>query len=445
MAHIPMQRNDLSFWEARPDPPPCPTFAGEGRADVAIVGGGFAGLSAAYHLRKECPDLRIALLEAHTIGSGASGRNTGMLSPRIGGTILHLCDRYGEESARQLYECSILAVRQVQRLIETEQLDCSLEDAPQIKVARTRSQAVRLHKEAEMLQKLGFAGSYLSATEINKIAPVNYRAGLCYPQSAQLNPVQLCREFKRILLARGVQIYEQSPVSAVKSGPTVQIQLPTGTLLANQAILATNAYTPQLGVMAGQLVPLQTHVIVTDRLTTQQREQLTWEGRHCFYEADRLFCYYRLTPDDRIMFGGGQPLYTAAAHNRWSGGTDIGDPSTWRELERGFYRRFPSLSQVAISARWSGTIAMTLDEMPTIGAVAEKPGLYFAGGWNGHGVAFATASGAGVANLIVQRSQAEPSYPWERTGAPRVPTDPLRKIGLRAYLALLKLADVIER
>lgn len=240
---VPVERDDLSFWVDAPDERPCPPLHGDARAEVAVVGGGFAGLSAAYHLVQERPGLDVALVERNSIGSGASGRNTGMLGPRVGGMLLDLRRKFGEAEARRLYESSVEAVALVKALIRAEGLACDLEEAPQVKVALTHRQASTLQAEGRLLDALGFATAWYDEARLAAIAPFPYRAGLGYPVSGLLNPVKLCREMKRVLLARGVRVYEQTRVSAFRPGPPFALAVPGGTLTAAQVVLATDAYT----------------------------------------------------------------------------------------------------------------------------------------------------------------------------------------------------------
>lgn len=438
---VPIQREDLSFWVDTPDERPCPPLLGDARAEVVVVGGGFAGLSAAFHLIQERPGLDVVLLEGHSVGSGASGRNTGMLGPRVGGMLSDLCRRFGAAEGQRLYQASLDAVLQVKALIRAETLACDLEDTPQVKVALTQRQAATLQAEARLLEKLGFATSLYDEKRMAEIAPVPYRAGLCYPVSGLLNPVRLCRELKRVLLARGVRVHEQTRVSGFNPGDGLTLTFPGGSLRAAQVVLATDAYTPQLGLLKGQLIPIQTHVIQTERLTPAQLGRLNWPGRTPLFEASHLFNYYRLTPDDRIVFGGGRPLYQAAAKDRQSGATDVADPRVWQAQGQVFRQRFPALPEVAIAKQWAGTVGMTLDHLPLIGELSEAPGIFFAGGWNGHGVALATASGATIADLVMRRRSARTNFPWVRGRAPKIPPDPMRALGLSAYLTGLRLAD----
>ena len=444
MRSVAMSRDDLSFWVATEDVQPCPPLQRDLRCDIAVVGGGFAGLSAAYHLRRARPDLDIVLLESARVGSGASGRNTGMLGPRVGGTIVDLCRRYGDSEAQRLYDVSLRAVEHVKALITTEGIVCALEHTPQLKAAVTRGHAVALQAEARTLERLGFAAPWYDASDIARISPVRYQAGLGYPQSALLNPVLLCRELKRVLLASGVHVYEQTPVRGIAPGRPVTIRVDHGTVTASHVVLATNAYTPHVGFLHGQVIPIQTHVIQTEPLNGAQLARLNWPGRNPIFEAGHIFNYFRLTPDDRILFGGGRPLYRAVSGNSSAGAIDVADPRVWKAQAAVFVKRFPALDDVAVSRRWSGSLAMTLDHLPIVGELTGAPNVFFAGGWNGHGVAMATASGAIIADLVLGRRSTRANLPWVRGSARKIPGDPLRAIGLSAYLTGLEALDRLD-
>jgi gamma-glutamylputrescine oxidase len=441
---VPISRDDLSFWVRTPDPFPCPALEGEERADVAIVGGGFAGLSAAYHLSHENSALRIVLLEAHGVGSGASGRNTGILRPGVGGSFTTLCRRYGEAEAQRLYRATVSAVDHVVAMIRSERLECEFEETHHVKGALTTHQAHKLETEAELLGNHGFAANYYDGDAMASIAPVPYRGGLCCPQGGQLNPARLARELKRVALARGVRVYEHTPVRSIRQGNGICLETPGGTVSAKQVVLATDVYATKLGLLRGQILPIQTHVSLTDPLTVGQLDRLTWQQRRSFSDKRHIFNYYRLTRDNRIMFGGGRPIYRAAQDDRTAGQVDIAGPKVWRRQERDFAHTFPALPDARIEKQWAGTIGMTLDELPMIGELAEMPGMYFVGGWSGHGVHLATASGALIADLLAGRSTPETALAWHRNHAPRLPGDPVRAAGLSMYLSGLELADRLD-
>jgi gamma-glutamylputrescine oxidase len=335
-------------------------------------------------------------------------------------------------------------VEHVKALIAAEGIACELEDTPQVKAALTDRQVGALRSEARMLERLGFAAPWHDAGAMARISPVPYRAGLGYPHSALLNPVLLCRELKRIVIAGGVRMHERTPVRRLTPGRPVSIGLDGGTLTARQLVLATNAYTAQLGLLQGQIIPVHTHVIQTECLSQFQLARLNWPGRNPFFEAGNIFNYFRLTPDNRILFGGGRPLYRAAPGDPRCGATDIADPRVWQAQADVFAKRFPALADVAIANKWSGALAMTLDHLPIVGELSGAPGVFFAGGWNGHGVAMATASGALVAELVTECRSSRVNVPWVRGRAPRVPPDPFRAVGLSAYLTALGAMDRLD-
>jgi gamma-glutamylputrescine oxidase len=451
-----ISRDDLSFWVRSPDPRPCPALRGDERADVAIVGGGFAGLSAAYHLSRENSALRIVLLEANGVGSGASGRNTGILRPGVGGSFTALCRRHGEAEAQRLYRATVSAVDHVMAMIRSERLECEFEETHHVKGALTTHQSHKLQTEAELLGNHGFAANYYDGDAMASIAPVPYRGGLCCPQGGQLNPARLARELKRVALARGVRVYEHTPVRSIQRGSGIHLETPDGTVSAKQVVLATDVYAAKLGLLRGQILPIQTHVSLTEPLTDAQLDRLTWQQRRSFSDKRHIFNYYRLTRDNRIMFGGGRPIYRASKDDRTAGQVDIAAPKVWRRQERDFAHAFPALPEAQIEKQWAGTIGMTLDELPMIGELAAESlppaaaspaggsGVYFVGGWSGHGVHLATASGALVADLFAGRSTPETALAWHRNHAPRIPGDPLRTAGLSMYLSGLELADRLE-
>jgi gamma-glutamylputrescine oxidase len=441
---VSVPRNDFSFWVRTPDPLPCAALEGEVRADVAIVGGGFAGLSAAYHLIRENPAAEVVLVEAHSVGSGASGRNTGILRPGVGGSFSALCKRVGQAEAKRLYAASVRAVDQVVRTIRDEQLECEFEPSHHTKGAFTTNQAKKLQAEAELLNRCGFDADYHDTATMQSIAPIPYRGGFSCPQGGQLNPARLARELKRVVIERGVRVFENTPVRAIQPGSDIRMETPGGTVVAKQVVLATDVYATKLGLFCGQIIPIQTHVSVTEPLTTEERRRLTWDGRRSFSDKRHIFNYYRLTKDNRLMFGGGRPIYRADKHDRAAGAVDVADPSVWLQQRRDFVRAFPQLPGLRIEKQWAGTIGMTLDELPMFGELAEMPGVYFVGGWSGHGVHLAAASGALVADLLSDRVTAEEKLAWHRSSAPRIPGEPWRAAALTMYLGGLQLADRLE-
>ena len=418
----------------------------EGRApsaaEVVVVGGGFAGLSAAYHLIEAQPGLDVVLIEAGEVGSGASGRNTGMLGPGVGGTITQLRRRLGDEGAAEVFGASERAVRRVLGLIGREAIGCDLEVTGQLKVAMGARHAASLARQARDFEALGFEVPWLDAAQTRaRIATKAYCGALFYPEAAMLDPLKLCRGLRRVLIERGVRVVERCPVEAVVPGDPVVVRLGSGELRAKRAVMAANAYSARLGHLAGKVVPLHTHVILTAPLTRWQLSDLAWSGREAIIDARNFFNYYRLTPDDRVMFGGGQALYRPARGDRRAGALKVADPGIWRGLARELGSLLPPLAGLEVARCWSGAMGFTLDGFPVVGAAPEAPGIVHASGWCGHGVAMAFEGGAIAAEAAMGRGRPR-SLPWRGAGStPTLPPDPLRHMGLSTYLKALAWVD----
>lgn len=406
------------------------------RAQVAIVGGGFAGLSAAYHLVRERPSLDVVLLEAGEVGCEASGRNTGMLGPGAVAPITTLVRRLGAAGAARVFGATLEAVQRALDLIDEAGLACDLERNGQLVVARSERQATALREQARVFSEFGFDVESLGQEALQeKLASPLYLGGLRYPLAANLDPLELCRELARVCRERGVRILEKTRVQSVLPGTPARLRLEGCELAADRIVLATNAFTPRLGFLRDRVVPLHTHVVRTEPLGPRLRE-LGWAGREGVIEARNFFSYYRLTADNALLLGGGAPLYT--------GGERATDRARFAELEREIATIFPALEGVAIERSWSGVMGFTLDRMPVVGDLALAPGVLHAGAWCGHGVALALASGETIADLVAARRTRRTELPWIRGSAPWLPPDPLRGIGIHAYLAGLGLADRLD-
>lgn len=400
------------------------------------MGGGLAGLAAAYHLVRARPGLDLVLVEAGRVGGGASGRSTGMVGPGVGGSIVALRRRFGDALAARMFRASLDAVRATIRIIREERLACDLEIAAQLRVALTARQAARLGAEAAAYADLGFDVPALDAcTLVQTIGTAAYRGGLRFECAALVNPLALAAGLARLLERRGVRIYEGTPALAVRPGAPARVETPRGTLAAGRVVVATDAYSGHLRVLAGRVVPLHTHAILTEPLPPAAR----WPGREAVVDARNFFSYYRLTPEGRILMGGGRAIYRAGA-------AEAARPREWARLERELRRLFPALAGVRIERRWAGPLGFTLDGLPVVGALARAPGVLYAGGWCGHGIALSFAAGARIADLILapESARAAPRLPWHRGRAPLLPPEPLRGLGVGAALIALDLADRLQ-
>ncbi len=447
------------YWlsAARPKLPVFP--GGRVRADVAVIGGGLTGLSAAYHLLKRRPALRVVVLEAAALAAGASGRSTGMLGPGVGQSLGALSKRFGPAAACALYQATLRAVAYVESLITALGIDCELQMGGQLIVARSAGGRRRLRAQAELMQRLALPVEILDDATLARtlrLRPLiaeaaSFIAGpaaLRLPLAGTLHPVKLAAGLAERVLARGGILYEQARVTGwqLRPGGAVALQVAgsssadAGEVLAEQVVVATAGYTPTLGLFGGRILPVHLQALVTEPLDDQALSAIGWTGGEGVLDARRLFSYCRLTADKRIVFGGGAPRYyfggpaaAPAAGALWA----------LSRLSAELHRTFPDAARLVVASGWTGVIGYVIDALPAIGRLPQCPQVVHAVGWCGHGVALGTAAGEWIAELVCSASPQKgvPALPWFRAAVPKVPTELLRFAGFRASVKWMEMLD----
>jgi len=437
---VPTGYQPSPWWTGAPPADPRPPLVGDFRADYVVVGAGLAGLAAAYHLRRNDPDSTVVVLEAGQVGSGATGASTGIVAPGVGGPITLLRRRYGDQMAAATFAGSVTAVARTIDLVERENLDCDLELNGQLVCAVSQRQNRALRSQHRSFDELGFDIPYLPAPELaDRFGGRPYLAALRHPLAATLDPVKLCRSLADRLTALGVTIHERSPVLSIRPGVPVRLRCPSGTVRARQVVMATDGVQPG-GLPSAGVVPITGHVIRTDPLTDRQLDRIGWRDRDSVVDCRTFFNYYRLTPDNRIIMGGGR-VTLPPGKSADSSATDI----AWQRTEVELKTIFPELAEVKISDRWSGRIGSVLDRLPRLGRLPSAPGVWFTGGWCGHGIPLSVQAGFEVAHRITG-GPAETDVAWYRDKVLGLPGGPPRDWGLLAYLAGLDHRDrVLDR
>jgi glycine/D-amino acid oxidase-like deaminating enzyme len=410
------------------------------RVGTAVIGGGLAGLSAAYHLAKSRDHAgEVALFEATRLGGGASGRTTGMLTPGIGQDPAGLIKRCGLARARTLYAGTLAAVDYVHELAALEGIDCQLRSTGQLIVAHGSSGSGRLRQYSDALTALQVEHSALDAGELEAalMLGADFRAAttrggpaaLRLPRAGLLHPGMLVQGLARAVERHGAKIYEGARVVALKGRGPVRIHLDNGVVVeANKVVVATDAYAPELTGLRGRVLPLHLRVLATAPLTASQRRMIGWAGREAVIDSRRLFNYFRLTEDDRIVFGGGSPQYA------WGGNTDAiaRDGAAPDDLVRELQHAFPF--DLEVTSSWTGVIGLVLDALPIVGPTAHNPDVVYVGGWCGHGIALSVSSGRWIADLLAVGAESGPSAVWQRSAPASVPTEAARWVGARTAI-----------
>jgi len=433
---------EKSYWlEALPDPiVPNPALAGSHTADVVIIGGGYTGLSAGYHLKKLNPDLDVRLIESDVCGYGASGRNGGFSMTLFGLTKGITALRFDDEKARAAQRYMEKAVDYLHDFITDHAIDCDYERSGYLLVGTSDAQVKRVEHDFKILEKWGLGGverwdRQRLAAEFNTAF---YKLGWFEPRCGILNPAKLARGLKRVAEAVGAVVYEQSPVNDFTRTPSGDFVVRTGggEIRAEHLVVATNAYTVLFPELRALQKPAFTHIVLTEPLTNDQLASIGWGCRAGVEDARDLIHYYRLTADNRIAMGGGDVSIGY--------GTDLDrdlNAKVFKHLEDHITEIFPQLKGIGITHRWGGPVSVTLDMAPVIGYLGQDKKVLFSMGCIGHGVSMTTTNGRAMAELICgQTSERTELFFVGRRVIPW-PPEPLTHGLVHAIRGFMKLED----
>ena len=422
----------LSFWlddAARPDAQP--TFSGEAKSDLAIVGGGFMGLWAAIEAKERDPGRDVVVLEGGRVGWAASGRNGGFLSYSLTHSLENGVRRFPDE-IDELERQGMETYRGLVDAVERYGIDAELQPSPMLLLARRRHEAEWFPEAVRRSSRFGYLVEVLdrAATQGVLRSPV-YIGGLRIGGEghALVHPAKLAWGLRDAAVGLGVQIHERSPVREIeREGTGVRLRTERGSVLAEGAILATNAFPPLLRRLRSFVVPVYDHVLMTEPLSAEQLRSIGWAGREGLGDAANQFHYFRLSADDRILWGG----YDATYHvgNGVQRRFEL-DDEVHARLARHFFETFPQLEGIRFTHRWGGVID-TCSRFSVFFGRALGGRVAYAAGYTGLGVG-ATRFGARTALDLVDGLDTErTSLRMVRTKPVPFPPEPVRSIGIGA-------------
>ncbi|MBX3024596.1 FAD-dependent oxidoreductase [bacterium] len=415
-----------------------PALAGDTRADVAIVGGGLTGLSTALALRRAGVD--VAVLEREFCGFGASGRNAGHLTPTIGKDLPTLLMLHGEARTAAIVRFADHCVRRTEALIAEHGIDCDYAPSGNVMAVVHPKQERRLRRAAALAGRVGAPLRFLEPDEMRaRGLPPAFRSGVLEGAGGTLEPGKLVLGLRRAARAAGVRLHEGTRVVEVRAGARPAVRTPHGTLRAEHVVMASNAWTREIGAPGAKILPLYVTLFETAPLSDAQRAALGgWPRREGIYTAHEMLESYRLSAARTIIGGSKAPRYAWGARPGTHGGPHARSQG---EIAAAFRARFPVLAELPIAHFWGGWIAMTLSFLPSIGRVGRDGTLWHALGYNGHGVAQATAVGDILADGILGRDNE-----WARVfpkPAPTLPPEPFLWLAARGLLAVFRTIDRI--
>lgn len=427
-----------SYWMKTRNYTPGNPLKGDIDVDVAIIGGGYTGLSTAYHLKKEQPGLRIAILESEIIGYGASGRNGGFNMTLFGLALGITALRFGRAKAREAHLYMERSVDLLKNLVEELDLDCDYEHTGFLKVATSEKYKKRILDEIELVHKLGIDGiKWLGKNQVREEvkSPV-YIGAWSEPRCGILNPAKLSWSWAETLRGMGVEIYEKTPVTQVKRGAKkLSLMTPAGVVTSEKMVFATNAWSHFFPKMANKQLPVWTHIVISEPLTDEQYKSIGWQNRQGIEDARNLVHYYRLTEDNRIVMGGRD----VSVSRGYDMDKDMNE-QIFEGLRNDVRTIFPQIKGIQFTDAWGGPISVPVDMAPALGYLGDERVVYSLG-CVGHGVSLTHLNGQTIRDLILEKkTDLTEVFFVNRTQIPW-PPEPFRSLGVKAIKGYLHMED----
>ena len=412
-----MNLKEKNYWlETVAEPAKGATGALPDRVDVAVIGGGFCGLSAARTLAQR--GVQVALLEAESLGWGASCRNGGMVLTGMKLPVPTLIKRYGREVVQRMYAASLESIDLVERIVQEEGTDCDFSRCGHLEVACKQSHfddyaAAAARIKNEFNHELRIIPKNALQSEIGSQI---YFGGMVDETSAGVNPARYVHGLAKAAQRHGACLFDHTRVTEVSSQSNgangrFHVETTRGSLTAKEVLLASGAYTTEATPsLRKKVIPIGSYIIATEVLPDPLAAEVSPRNR-MIYDSKHFLYYYRLTPDNRMLFGGRAAFFPESE-------------TTVREsaelLRQGMIEVYPQLRNTKVEYVWGGTLDFVMDVMPHSGKI---DGMYFAVGFAGHGVAAATWMGAKLAGVICGDPD---DNPFSRIAFPSAP------LGLRS-------------
>lgn len=422
-----------SLWaQTVEEPPEAPAFAGDADCDLAVVGAGFTGLSAALHAARD--GARVVVLEASEPGWGASGRNGGEVLPGLKLMPDEICALMGREAGERLVAFSEGGPDLVFELIKRYAIKCEATRGGWLRPAHTKGAEAGLRDNLQQLIDRGYGAHWLEATEAAaQLGTDTWHGAILDPRGGTVQPFGYARGLCRAAQQEGAAVYGQSPVTEVtRDGGKWQVRTSGGIVRAEKVLLATNAYTgfhcPALNDrLARSILPVASFLVATEPLSDNLQKTILPDGQ-CFSDSRRFLLYGRKDAAGRMLLGGRGLLREP------KGRGDFG------HIEKALRQVYPMLAEVKFTHHWSGRLAVTPDYLPHIHE--PEPGLLMALGYTGRGVALATALGGAMGQYAASGDKSH--LPLPLTPITPIPFHGARSLYAGAIFAWYRALDALS-
>lgn len=432
------------WWDLLPEHLRAPIgepLRGDVEADVAIIGAGYTGLWTAYYLQRQSPGIRIAIVDKHIAGYGASGRNGGWASALFPQDHLAIAEHAGVAAALAMRQAMNHTVDEIGRVAHEHGWDIDWAKGGTIVAARTLAQWNAMRERDAQLRAAGIdpEDELLDPQQtLGMMRATNVIGGVYTPHCAAIQPAKLVRHLARHVVDSGAQLFEHSPALAVEPGI---VRTPAGEVRARNVIRATEGYTAEIPGQRRQLLPFYSLMIATEPLPDHTWEEIGLTDRPTFSDGRRLVIYGQRTAENRLAFGGRGAPYSFGSKIRL--GTEL-DARIHRMLESTLTDMFPVLRGHRFTHAWGGTLGIARDWWASVG-FDPVTGLGWAGGYVGDGVGTSNLAGRTLAALVLQRDQ-DPllALPWVDHRSRAWEPEPLRWAATTAGLKATEIADAVE-
>jgi glycine/D-amino acid oxidase-like deaminating enzyme len=421
------------WYEDADEPDSNPTLVRVESCDLCVVGGGYTGLWTAIIAKERDPSRDVVLIDAHEIGSAASGRNGGFMESSLTHGVANGQERFPDE-LELLEQLGLDNLDEIEAAIDRYGIDCDFERTGVIDVATDRhspSYLDELRDDYHQLRQLGQDVEWLDRDAMRaEVASPTYTGGVWRKgRAALVDPARLAWGLKAAAESLGVRIYEDTKATALdRDGIGVMVTTPLGAVRAGKVALGTNAFKPLLRRMNHYIAPVYDYCMVTEPLTDAQLTSIGWRNRQGLSDIPNQFHYYRLTEDNRILWGG----YDAVYYWRGRMSSDLESrPESWATLSRHFFETFPQLEDIRFTHTWGGVID-TSTRFCVFWGQAMKGRVAYALGYTGLGVASTRFGAAVMLDLLDGRRSVATSTEFVRSTPLPFPPEPFRFIGIQA-------------
>ena len=438
---------DAKLAEAKPNPywfstvpmaAPCAPAIHDTTCDLVIVGGGFTGLWSALKAREQKPDATIVVLEGKLCGQDASGRSGGFCAPSISHGVSNALTRHPNE-AEMLIRLGQENFEGYAKDIDRYEMQAEFVQDGKLNVAATPWQIDGLHSMARNYAQFGISYELLVGDELKeKLDSPIYSAGLFESTYGLVNPAKMVSELRRICLAQGVVIFENTPATSLtRDTKLMRLQTPNANIRAKQVILATNSAKPLLKRLSLSFIPIYDYSLVTEPLSNAQWASIGWLGRYGVSDSGNQFHYFRKTADNRMLWAGYDAIYHYGSNRS---DTLLQRPESFALLAEQFTETFPSLVGVKFDFKWGGIID-TSARTTFFSDTAHRGQVAYAMGFTGQGVTASRFAALTMLDRLGSLDTDRTRLKMPRRLAVPFPPEPMRSAAVKLAQNALAVED----